>query len=301
MRYFGILILFIFPLLGQAQEFNAQVQIQLNQDVQLVDQRVIRELETSITRFLNDRRWTDDPYDALEKIDLNVQLTISEIPSIGNYAGTLILQAARPVYNASYTTVTFTFVDRDFNFSYNESQPLDYNENVFTSNLPMMLGFYANIVLGMDYDSFGLMGGTPFFEKARTIAQLAQQSNSAGWDPTSGGNAGRNRAALVENLFNPRMQAIREASYTYHRLALDNFIEDPDEGRRLVLEQLQKIKEVRDYNPSAILLITFFNAKDKELAAMFSEGDIAVRRKAYELLSRMDPSNDETYRTIIQQ
>lgn len=281
----------------QAQEIMATIQIDASQ-VQSADQRVLQDMETSFTRFFNDRKWTNDEFGYNEKIRVNVQLVLNSSEA-GNYKGTLIIQSARPVYNSSYTTSTFFFRDSEFNFQYVESQPMDLNENSFINNLTSMLGFYANIILGMDYDSFEKLGGAPYFERAENIARVARESNSPGWDPASGGGASRNRAALITNIMNNQLLPLREIMYDYHRLGLDTFIEDPDKSRESVLASLQKLVEVRRYNPSSILLISFFDAKDDELTNMFTKGDITVRRKAFELLSTMDPGKAEEYRKII--
>ena len=296
-KYTLLLILFSSGAL-QAQELNALVRIDASQ-VQTTETRVFRDMETQFARFLNDRKWSQDEFDYNEKINVNIQIVLNPSDRVGVYSGTLVIQAARPVYNSSYITSTFFFRDNDFNFEYVESQPMDFNINNFQSNLTSVLAFYANIILGMDYDTFSLQGGTTYFDVARNIQQQAQLSGGGGWDPSAGGNASRNRAALINNIINPQLEPIRTIMYNYHRLALDTFIDDPDESRRIVLEGLKKLKEVRSYNPSAIFLISFFDAKKDELANMFSKGDMSVRRQALELLTNMDPSRAEEYRKKI--
>lgn len=298
-----IKIALLFLLFGagklQAQEFMARVQVDESQ-VQTQERRVFRDMENAFMRFFNERKWTNDEYGYNEKIQVNIQISLKPNSELGNYQGTLIIQAARPVYNSSYITTTFFFRDNDFNFQYVESQPLDFNQNNFNSNLTSMLAFYANVILGMDYDSFERLGGTPYFERAENIAQVARQSSTMpGWDPAQGGSANRNRAALITSIMNNQLAPLRNIMYDYHRLALDTFIEEPDKSREVVLAGLQSLQEVRKYNPSSILLISFFDAKDDELTNIFTKGDIAVRRKAFELLSTMDPSKAEQYRKII--
>lgn len=301
-KFLGISLFLICLLAGQlqAQELLARVQIDESQ-VQTNERRIFRDMENAFTRFLNERKWTDDEFAYNEKIQVNLQITLNPSEQ-GTYTGTLIVQAARPVYNSSYTTNTFLFRDNDFNFQYVESQPLDFNENNFNSNLTSILGFYAHIILGMDYDSFEPLGGTPLFETARNIAQIARQSaNLPGWDPAAGGSANRNRGALVNSLLNGQLEPLRKLMYDYHRLALDTFVEDPDNSREIVLKSLETLKEVRRYNPSSILLISFFDAKDDELTNIFTKGDISVRRQAFELLSTMDPGKAESYRKVLAQ
>ncbi|AHM63335.1 hypothetical protein D770_25450 [Flammeovirgaceae bacterium 311] len=284
----------------QAQELNCTVQVN-DAQIDVADKRVFREMERSFTAFLNNNKWSDQTYDFNEKVDCNMQITINAMPSVGTYTGTLVIRAVRPVYNSSYTSSTFTFVDRDFNFNYVESQPLDFNINAFNNNITSMLAFYAYMVLGMDDDTFSPMGGTFAFQQARSIAQIAQQQGGIpGWDPTAGGNASRNRGALVEGIFNTRLQTIREIMYNYHRLGLDTFTADAEASRKLILENIGTLKQVRDYNPSSIALITFFDSKATELANMFQQGSPQVKQQAYTLLSTLDPSNTEKYRAILQ-
>lgn len=282
----------------QAQELNCSVQID-DSPIQTQERRVFREMEKSFAQFFNDRRWTNEDFAYNEKINCNIQITLKNSDRVGVYSGAIIIQVARPVYGSSYTTSTFLFADQEFAFEYVESQPLDFNENNFNSNLTSVLGFYANIILGMDFDSFAPLGGTPYFERARNIAQIARQSGIAGWDQYSGGQAGRNRASLIENIFNTQMLPMREMMYDYHRLALDTFADEPDLGREVVLEGLKKMREVRKVNPNAVLLSAFMRNKENELTNMFSKGDIAVRRQAFEILTALDPSGADKYARII--
>jgi hypothetical protein len=87
--------------------------------------------------------------------------------------------------------------------------------------------------------------------------------------------------------------------YRYHRLAMDTFEKNPDESRKIIVECLRSIKKARDINPNAIIVISFFDAKTRELANIFSEGPLAVRREAYDLIVAMDPSNQAAYEKMI--
>lgn len=291
-------LMLLAPLSLQAQELNCTVQIN-DAQIEVADKRVFREMEQAFTNFLNNTKWTEDTYDFNERINCTLQITISNMPAIGSYSGTMVVRAVRPVFNTSYTTSTFTFVDRDFNFNYIESQPLNFNINAYNNNITSLLGFYAYMILGMDYDTFERQGGTFPFQQARTIAQIAQQQGVPGWDPASGGNASRSKGALIDNIFNPRLLALREIMYEYHRNGLDTFTADAEASRKLVLENLAVLKQIRDYNPSSILLITFFDSKATELANMFQQGTPQVKQQAYNLLTSLDPSNTEKYGAIL--
>jgi hypothetical protein len=96
------------------------------------------------------------------------------------------------------------------------------------------------------------------------------------------------------------MTDIRKAFYAYHRLALDTFDKDPDKSRDIILRGLRDVKKVRDINPAAILVVSFFDAKSKELANIFSTGNIQTRREAYDIITTIDPSNRSAYDKMIQ-
>ncbi len=281
---------------AMSQELNCTVSINASQ-VQTSDASVFRDMKNAIEQFMNGRKWTTDTYRPHEKVLCNILITVTKMPSIGSFSASVQVQSARPVFNSSYTSLLFNFADREWEFEYTESMPLEYNDNTFTGNLSSMLAFYAYLIIGLDYDSFSELGGTPHFQKAMAVVNNAQQSGGPGWQ-AMGSN--RNRYWIIENLSNPQMADLRKAIYTYHRLGLDTFESTPDESRQVILNGLKDIKKVRDINPNAILVVSFFDAKGQELANIFSDGNIQVRRQAYDIITAIDPSNRSTYEKIIQ-
>ncbi|HEY0651991.1 MAG TPA: DUF4835 family protein [Chryseosolibacter sp.] len=280
----------------RAQELRCTVTINATQ-IQTSDQGIFKEMKTSIEQFMNTRKWTNDTYKQHEKINCNIKITITKMPAIGNFEASVQVQSARPVFNTNYPSMLFNFADRDWEFEYIESMQLEYNDNSYMNNLTSMLAMYAYVILGLDYDSFSDLGGTQYFQRALNVVQNAQQSARPGWQ-SLGSN--RSRYWLVENLNNPQLVDLRKALYTYHRLALDTFEKDPEKARATILQGLKDIKKLRDINPNAILIISFFDAKGKELANIFSDGNIQVRREAYDIITSIDPSNRTTYEKIIQ-
>jgi hypothetical protein len=296
MRKFICIVVALLPLAGLAQELKCSVSINASQ-IQTSDAGVFKDMDNAIEQFMNGRKWTSDTYKNHEKIVCNFLITISKMPAIGSFAASVQVQSARPVFNSNYTSLLFNFADREWEFEYIESMPLEYNDNTFTSNLTSMLSFYAYLIIGLDYDSFSELGGTPYFQKALSVVNNAQQSNLPGWQ-AMGSN--RNRYWIIENLNNPQMVDLRKAIYNYHRHGLDSFEENPDESRQVILNGLKDIKKVRDINPTAILVVSFFDAKGKELANIFSDGNIQVRRQAYDIITAIDPSNRSNYDKILQ-
>jgi len=280
-----------------AQELNCIVTINATQ-IQTSDRGIFRDMKTGVEQFLNSRKWTNEAYKPYEKINCNILITVTKMPSIGSFVASVQIQAARPVYNTNYSSLIFNFADRDWEFEYIESLPLEYNDNNYTSNLTSMLALYAYLILGVDADTFSELGGTPYFQRALLVVNNAQQSNRPGWQ--SIGSSNRSRYWIVENFNNPQMADLRKTLYTYHRLALDTFDQDPDKSRQIILKGLEEVKKVRDINPNSILVVSFFDAKSKELANIFSSGNIQVRREAYDIITSIDPSNRTNYEKMIQ-
>lgn len=296
MRKIILIVLSALPFTSFSQELNCAVTINASQ-IQTSDRGIFKDMENAIEQFMNGRKWTNDTFKNHEKILCNFLVTITKMPAIGSFSASVQVQSARPVYNSTYTSLLFNFADREWEFEYIESMPLEYNDNTFTSNLTSMLAFYAYLIVGLDYDSFSELGGTTYFQRALAVVNNAQQSAMPGWQ-SIGSN--RNRYWIIENLNNPQMSELRKANYNYHRKGLDTFESNPDESRQVILNGLKEIKKVRDINPNSILVVSFFDAKGKELANIFSDGNIQVRRQAYDIITAIDPSNRSSYEKIIQ-
>lgn len=276
------------------QELNCKVTINADQ-IQTTDRTVFKDMERAFANFLNTRKWTTDSYKNYERINCTLFLNISKMPSIGNFVASAQITAARPVYGSNYESVLMNFADREWEFEYIESLPLEYNDNAYITNLTSMLAFYAYIILGYDYDSFSEMGGSPLFQKALTVVNNAQPFNRPGWQALG---SNRSRYSLIENLNNPQMVELRKNTYRYHRLALDTYAKTPDESRAIILDVLKNVKKVWTINPSSIFVVSFFDAKGAELVNVFSEGNLSVRREAYDILTAIDPKRN-IYQKII--
>lgn len=290
------LVLLLVSLTATAQELKCSVTINATQ-IQTSDRGIFKDMKNAIEQFMNGRKWSNDTYRTHEKIDCNFLVTVTKMPAIGNFIASVQIQSARPVFNTNYSSLVFNFADRDWEFDYIESMPLEYNDNTFTNNLTSMLALYAYLIIGLDNDTFSELGGTPYYQRALTVVNNAQQSNRPGWQPIG---SNRSRYWLVENLNNPQTVDLRKALYSYHRLGLDTFDQTPDKSRETILKGLRDIKKIRDINPNSILVISFFDAKGKELANIFSSGNIQVRREAYDIITAIDPSNRSSYEKILQ-
>jgi hypothetical protein len=297
MQKFSLLLVIAFiASASRGQELNCKVVIN-DQQVNGSDKTVFRDMERSLANFLNTRKWTSDTYKNHEKINCSIFLNIqpNNNPSIGNFSANAQITSSRPVFHSNYETILLNFADRDWEFEYIESQPLEYNDNGYISNLTSILAFYAYIIIGMDDDSFSELGGSPYFQKALNVVNNAQTSGRNGWQGLGGT---RNRYALIDNINNPQMVDLRKNTYRYHRLALDTYDKTPEASREIILDVVKNVKKVWTINPTSIFVISFFDTKAVELANIFSEGNISVKRDSYDLLTSIDPKRT-VYQKII--
>lgn len=293
------LLLFIFAcsigfLSGQELQFDVSINAEV---VQTTERAIFTEMENAFEAFLNETEWTSDPFRNNEKIKGNLFLTITDQPTVGRFTANAQIQIIRPIYGSNYESLLLNFADRDWDFNYTTSQPLRYNETVYTDNITAMLAYYAYIALGLDYDSFSPLGGSVHYEKAQNIVNVAQNSAATGWGQFQNR---RNRYWLVENLYiNKQYEPLRQGIYAYHRRAMDQFSQDPAAARAQILEILKSIQSVNRVLPNSIGVIAFLDAKNDEIVNMFKEGDMTIRRNVYNELLKLDPSRRSKYQQIV--
>lgn len=290
-----LLALFVFSKAIIAQELNVTVSVNTPK-IQTADPKVFTSLEANLKDFFNNQKWTDETFELEERINCKIQLTIREELSATSFKADLAIQASRPVFGSNYETALLNHVDKDFTFSYEQFQPIDFSKNVYTSNLTSTLAFYIYYILGMDYDSFSPLGGDIYFQAAQDImTNIPSDNPPLGWRPRDGN---RNRYWMIENALNPRVRPFRQAMYDYHRLSLDVMSEDPTAGKAKMLEALEVISKVNKDYPAAMIIQMFNNSKSSELIEIFKGGDGKQKNRVKQIMRKLDPSNANTYNQI---
>lgn len=278
-----------------AQELNCEVSIN-RAALAGNEYGFLDDLELDLRRYFNDRAWTDDVFQDQERIDCTIQITLVAAPTLTTFDANLLVQASRPIYGTGQRTNTLLLGDDAWAFSYTRGQSLNYDPNRF-DNFLSVLDFYANVILGYDYDTFAELGGTPYFERARRIADLGRGNSAAvGW----GGDAGeeRSRFALVQDLLDPAFVELRRAHFAYHFEVLDAFTAGHEAAWERGIVVLQSLNELyQQFNRRRYATDIFWASKYVELTSLFR--DAPQRNEAYALLSEMDPAHISTYDALI--
>lgn len=286
--------------IGHAQELQAKVTVNSQRLSNTVDRKIFTTLQTQLTNLLNTRKWTGDVYQAKEKIQCNFLVNIESATEPNVYKAALVVQAARPVYNASYVTPLVNFQDAEFTFKYIEFQPVEFNENrvqgndALVANITATFAYYVYLIIGLDYDSFSPKGGSVYFQKMLNIVNNAPEASSiSGWRSFDGI---RNRYWLADNLNNARYNLIHDIFYSYYRTGLDFMSEKPDDARKSVLEALTRFQTFNQENPNTMIQQFFFINRSTELVGLFKKGNNADKQRAMELLSVLDVANAGLYK-----
>ena len=277
-----------------AQELNCSVSV-IAPRIQTSDRRVFTTLQTSVTEFLNNTKWTSDKYKNEEKIECSIQIELSERVGTDEYKGSIQVSSRRPVYGTSYNSPVLNYKDDDFNFRYIEYQPFEYNDGQTNPNLLMVLAFYAYTVIGFDAETYAPNGGNPYFAKAQAIVANSSNAAEPGWKAFEGL---RNRFWLMENINNPIYKPIRTFYYEFHRKSLDVMSKKTDESARLAGASLEKLRKVHSDKPLSVFMKTLFDAKVDEMVNLFTGAPADVKATAKQTLSDIDPINTSKYQKI---
>ena len=287
------MICFVFK--NSAQELNCIVQVATPQ-IQSSDKRIYETMQAAIYEFMNSRKWTNYTVAPEEKIECTLLFTISD-RSVDVFTGTLQVQARRPIYKSSYNSVLLNFIDKEIKFTYQEYQALDFNELSFSSNLTSLLGYYAYLVIGLEFDSFKPKGGTVFFEKAQTIITNAQKASEPGWKAFES-SSHKNRYWLIENLLNNIYGPIRECYYNYHRKGLDLMVDNLANAKTAITSGLEAIRKLNEEKPNSYLIQLFINAKSDEIVNIYSNASITEKTKIATICKSIDPTNASKYNKL---
>lgn len=279
-----------------AQEFRCSVQVNPQKLLTTTqayesasDKKVFETMKQAIEDFVGGRRWTNMQFEQQEQIDLSIALILNTRSSATDFAGQLQVQMRRPVYNSTYTTGMFNYMESgNFSFVYTETQPLDFDLNNFYGNLSSTLGYYCYMMLGIYFDSYALNGGEPFYQLAQQVQQAAEQSGYVGWRSSEGG---KSRYWFMENHTNGAYAELHEAYYNYHRMGLDMMTKDQPKARQAIIDALRNLQSVNKKRTNLLSVQQFVDVKIQEIVSIFTPAPPQEQKQVYDLVKEISPIN----------
>lgn len=291
-KWLGLLLVMI-TFSANAQELNCNVKISFER-ITDANPQIFKTLERSLGDFVNNTRWTTRNFERSEKIDCSMFINVSAY-SNNSFTATLQVQSSRPIYGSTYASPVFNFNDKDFSFRYTEGENLYYNPNSFDSNLVATIAYYANIIIGMDADSFEKGSGTLNYQNAQNITGLGASNGYKGWSQQDGN---QNRFFLITDLLSNTYTPFRDALYEYHLIGLDAMSADQKQGKEKIIAAIKTLSKVQSVRPNAFLTRVFFDSKSDEIVGIFSGGPTVNTVELLEILNRVSPLNSAKWNKI---
>ena len=296
-RIFALLIGMYAVVAANAQELNATVNVLIPQQV-ISPPEFFNTMKSTITEFLNGRKWSKDTWQNNERIQCTFQITIEQQVDNRSFKGSLQVTSSRPVYNSDYKTSLLNINDRDFEFVFQENTMIQWSNDQHRDNLSSVLAFYANLILAMDYDSFAMEGGTDHYLTCQAIINNAQNAAEPGWRSNEKGR--QNRFWLIENILSQSFKPIREFLYNYHRKGLDKLYLDQAAAIAAMSAAIDGLNDVHRIKPSSYNMQVLFYAKSDEIVNIYKPRTIDDKKQVVENCKLLDPGNISKYERILQ-
>ena len=262
---YSSLLLFFFKL--SSQQLNCEVVVNSN-FINQTEKEIFINLERNIESFLNTNDWDNQSLKNFEKIDCTLIITVLSF-SDSFFNCNFEVKSFRPVYNTDYNTNIFLFKDNGVSFNYESNQYILRSDNRFESDLASILEFYANLIIGLDKDSFALNSGKSNFLNSKKILDFASSNSQSNMWSQNYNNGRINKYWLVENLVSPNYSTIKEIYYDYHRRGLDVLIEDKEDALQTISETIGKFNLINRLRPNSIMQQMFFQSKNDEIISLY--------------------------------
>lgn len=280
-----------------AQELDARISINHSQ-VQGTDASVFADLEQNLMRFVNERQWTSMQFYKNERIQCSFNITVTKYDKASNvFTCKAVVQANRPVYNASYTTTLYSNTDNDFNFEYAQFDQIQFNEEQVDNQLTALMAYYAYLIIGLDLDSFAPMGGEDVLQQCMNLTNNAQNLNYPGWKAF---DSSRNRFAIINDYLDGAMKPFRQLQYDYYRNGLDVMATNADRGRAAITTALEEdLKKAHADRPLSLLPQIWTDYKRDELANIYrGKGTQKEKQSVYDILFGINASQNTAWEKI---
>lgn len=262
------------------------------------DNSVFDNLQQTLEQFINERQWTDLQFQENERIQCNLNITVSKFNRDENkFECTALIQANRPVYNASYTTTLYNNRDASFHFEYAQFDQLNYNDETVDNQLTALVAYYAYLIIGLDLDSFSPLGGTDILQRCMQLVNNAQDLGYPGWKSFEDS---RNRFAIINDYLDEQMKPFRQLQYDYYRKGLDEMANNAERGRTEISTALEEqLKKAHENKPLSLLPQIWTDYKKDELVNIYKgKGTQKEKQAVYDLLSNINASQNTSWEKI---
>ena len=283
----------------KAQELQVKININ-HQQVQTTDKTVFENLQQTLEQFVNEQQWTALQFQENERIQCSFNITVTKYDASSNrFSCTALIQANRPVFNSAYNTTIYNNRDKNFDFEFVQYDQLNFNEEVIDNQLVALFAYYSLLIIGIDLDTFSLMGGTDVLQRCMNLTNNAQNLEFTGWKSFEDS---RNRFAIINDYLDESMKPFRQLQYDYYRKGLDEMAQNVERGRTNVTTALEtNLKKAHSDKPLSMLPQIWTDYKKDELANIYKgKGNQKEKESVYDVLFGINASQNTTWEKIKQ-
>ena len=230
-------------------------------------------LKNSMQKFYVDTVWNDE-YRDLE-LKLNIQIIFEGSANTGSSESFLI-------QSLFSNNIDLHFFDKGSQFSLSQNSSL-YYDSVYYDPLSSLLGFYGNIILGAELDTWSSLGGSQHYEKARSIAVRATASNfSRGWE----------QRLLLINLLtdNAGLRKLRFSTYLSYELFDNGNIDECLLALQEVIKNLDEIFNNYSQENYTNMFMKYHGPKIGEIMEKLGQKEMLLE------LQDLDPQRMDIYK-----
>jgi hypothetical protein len=278
----------------RAQEIELSTEITM--DILTPSQKTyLSEFEQKILDYVNNHRWTDVEFYG-DRIPVRMSINFLSGTDAGEFTAQVVVDGQRRIWKdgrpTQLTSLMFRIMDAKWTFSYLQGQPFVHDEYQY-NEIASFIDFYMYLALGMDFDSYEPLQGSPYYQKAITIAQRSQSSrNAAEWQGQSNQYS---RLNFINEVLNAQYEKFREGLYWYYYEGLDFLETEKDFARRAIAKALENLAEILARTGTRSLLLTMWlEAKNSEFCKLL-EG-YPDRTKVMNLMAQVDPARQQVYK-----
>jgi len=259
---------------------NVRVKVELQLDALPDEKREkLQGFQQILEDYFNNYQWTQDEFQGELPIGLKILMQDISVSYEDRYKLNIII--------SNNSDVQYT--DKRCRIEYQKGEIPMHSDNNWDS-LTSLLDFFTNVIIGEEMDKFGHLLGTPYYEKAKQIAEQARfglaQFNE-GWDF---------RFELIEYILGKKYEKYREMKdFYFYGLYFAN--EDPPKARKYVKEAINMLDEIKIEEEAKYYRVEkFINAHYIEIVNLFkNSNDLEV----YNKMILLDPDRADVYADLL--
>lgn len=267
-----ILVFLLIPVFCFSQVLRVKTTIDADH-LAFEDQQELKDLPEKIEEYLNNYQWTEDEYET--DVIANIYIIIESVRK----------KSHEKIYKAQFQIKSESgesFYDTYLEFPYYRGYPLEHNKVQFDP-LTHFLDYYAFLILAGELDTYGLLLGTPFYDKALDLANQGGMSQyPKGWAI---------RIKELEKITHVRTRPIRESKPDFFEAEYYLSEGDLKNAKFFGDKVMTKIEMVYKDQPNNKYMKLFFEAHYRTFAQIYKNDPSTLEK-----LILFDPGNKEHYR-----